>query len=443
MNKIILKITAFICAGITAAVGAASLCGCHMHDYTLVLYRAPTCVKKGLKKYQCAECGEFKVEEIASTGEHKFEYTVSAATCFSNGYTAQACVYCGYSYDIEYTAPTHSFVDGVCVECGGYEYGSDGLKYFVSDSVATLVSYTGSDKDVIVPASVDGKNVVMVLDAVFADRDDITSVTLPKSVIYIGLRAFANCTSLTSVTGTENVTEIGDSAFLNCKNLTSFAFSSDIYLIEQSSFENSGLNEVTLSSDGVTIGDSAFKGCKELELLNASSASVTVGDNAFAFCENLTAVKLGAKSRKIGEGAFMACGALSSVEGLDEACFIGSYAFAECPLLTEVAFGRRLNYIGRYSFRGCSSLAYASFEEYDMSLSYYCSDEAYTYALIASDENRAAGIWRAKAVDGGETELSSLADGENNAALLTGELCPCLWIVPATEKEVKKFLGED
>jgi len=440
MNKIILKIATAACAAIILAAGTISFCGCHIHNYALVSYNEPTCVKNGFKKYKCTECGKTKTEQVVRTGEHNFEYVVSPATCFNSGYTTERCSYCGLYYEIEYTAPTHSFVDGVCSECGGYEYGSDGLKYFVSGGAATLVAYTGTDKDVIVPVSVEGCNVIMTLDAVFADRDDITSVTLPKSVTYIGLRAFANCTSLKSVTGTDNVTEIGDSAFLNCSSLSSFTFSPDIYLIEQSGFEGSGLSEICISSGEVTLGDSAFKNCKNLISADMSDAAVTVGDNAFSACEKLSSVKLGLKSRNIGDGAFMGCSALVEAEGLNNVCFIGEHAFAGCSSLVGVSFGKRLNYIGRNAFKDCSSLMSATFEEYDMSLAYYYSDEAYNYALILSDENRRAGVWRAKDIDGSERELSSLSDGKNNAALLSEELCSCLWIVPAPEADLKKFL---
>lgn len=49
-------------------------------------------------------------------------------------------------------------------------------------------------------------------------------MTIPDSVISIGVSAFANCNKLTSVVIPDSVTSIASSAFSGCSGLTSVTF---------------------------------------------------------------------------------------------------------------------------------------------------------------------------------------------------------------------------
>lgn len=48
----------------------------------------------------------------------------------------------------------------------------------------------------------------------------LTNITMPNSVTWIGASAFARCASLTSITIPNSVTSIGNYAFYNCKKLS-------------------------------------------------------------------------------------------------------------------------------------------------------------------------------------------------------------------------------
>lgn len=102
-------------------------------------------------------------------------------------------------------------------EAGGtYKDNSDGT-----------VSITGGDVEgeLIIPATIDGKSVVLTENA-FAimgqGNDSITSVTINAQVI--GACAFQNCSSLKTVIIGENVQEIGNGAFANCPLLETVIF---------------------------------------------------------------------------------------------------------------------------------------------------------------------------------------------------------------------------
>ena len=89
-----------------------------------------------------------------------------------------------------------------------------------ADGVVTINSYTGSDRDVTIPATIDGLPVTRIGDGAFMQCMDLTSVTIPASVTSIGDQAFFFCFSLTSASFLGNAPTLGNSAF----DCTSFEF---------------------------------------------------------------------------------------------------------------------------------------------------------------------------------------------------------------------------
>lgn len=74
-----------------------------------------------------------------------------------------------------------------------------------------LIAYEGNKKRVSIP-----NGVKKIAGSVFYNRTDITSVTLPSSLIEVGESAFESCSSLASVSGGKNLEVIRDKAFSGC-----------------------------------------------------------------------------------------------------------------------------------------------------------------------------------------------------------------------------------
>ena len=97
-----------------------------------------------------------------------------------------------------------------------------GLKYTISlDRTYYTVTDIGTCKetDLTIPENYRGLPVKRIHFSAFSDCSNLTSVTIPNSVTYIGHDAFSGCSNLTSVTIPNSVTYIGTDAFSNCNKL--------------------------------------------------------------------------------------------------------------------------------------------------------------------------------------------------------------------------------
>ena len=90
---------------------------------------------------------------------------------------------------------------------------------------------------------------------------NLTSITIPDSVIDIGVYAFEDCKSLTSITIPDSVITIGDYAFEDCTSLTS----------------------ITIPDSVTAIGDCAFYKCKSLTSITIPDSVINIGVYAFGY----------------------------------------------------------------------------------------------------------------------------------------------------------------
>lgn len=87
------------------------------------------------------------------------------------------------------------------------------------------------------PIVIDG-NTKGIVNSAFSYCENITSITFPDSIKYIGYEAFYNCTGLTGALVIPNaITYIKSSTFSGCSNLTSLTIGSSVSTIEASFVE--------------------------------------------------------------------------------------------------------------------------------------------------------------------------------------------------------------
>ncbi len=155
--------------------------------------------------------------------------------------------------------------------------GSEGLVYRVNDdgaSVTLISSGTCEELLVNIASTYDGLPVTAIGDGAFTAAECKT-VTIPSSVISIGVGAFASCTNLVSVKIPNSVTAIGANAFEGCISLTR------IYLPDS----------LTVIPTGM------FSGCEKLKHVTIKKTLKRIIMGAFIGCQNLTGIEfVGSKS---------------------------------------------------------------------------------------------------------------------------------------------------
>lgn len=138
-----------------------------------------------------------------------------------------------------------------------------------------LLAYKGESKTPVIPSGVTaiGKNVFT--------RYDITGVTIPEGVKYIGQYAFWECKELKSVSFPKTLEQIDGTAFSDCEKLESVNFNKGLKIIGDNAFADCTALTLALLPEGLEeLGECAFEYCENISQVNIPS-SVVKADNVF------------------------------------------------------------------------------------------------------------------------------------------------------------------
>lgn len=285
---------------------------------------------------------------------------------------------------------------------------SGGYTYTVNtDNTITITAYSGTEKSVVIPDTLDGKSVTAIGESAFFAKTSITSITLPSTLKSIGEMAFAMTgitsitlpegltsietaafamTGITSIKTPDSMTTIGTSAFAMCPMLTSVQFGSQLTTIEEGAFMMcTSLPSVTLPATLTSLGKGAFSGCTALKSYNVDGANpyfksisniiyskdgttlvsftpgseatsyktpsgvTVVGKYAFAGTD-LETITLSEGVKTLEEGAFAGCIMLSTVKFATTLTTIGKDAFLDCWSLEKITLPDTLTSIGTHAF---------------------------------------------------------------------------------------------
>lgn len=127
------------------------------------------------------------------------------------------------------------------------EYGD--YAFVATGEYVLLTKYNGTNAEVIVPDTLDGKKVLR-LNAAFEGNVSVTRVIMGDYVEDAG--SFYGCTALRRVELSDRITELGEKAFYGCSALNAFVVKEDVRKIEADAFAGcSGLTTVYVESPAV------------------------------------------------------------------------------------------------------------------------------------------------------------------------------------------------
>lgn len=214
---------------------------------------------------------------------------------------------------------------------------SGDFSYMVlEDGTIGLTAYLGNSTDVEIPAQIEGKNVSTLGDELFWYNKELTSVTLPETIEYIGARVFQSCVSLAEIKLPDSVHEIGDACFLGCSNLAKINVPASLVYVGAFAFDETPWitqfdgctsiilggrifykyladeDKVVIPEGALCISGNAFDG-KSLSFVKIPDTIAFIGDYAFYNCKNLKEIKLPSEVYYIGENS------LGMIAGTNEA----------------------------------------------------------------------------------------------------------------------------
>lgn len=281
------------------------------------------------------------------------------------------------------------------------EYISGDYSYIIQeDGTACITKYSGKDKDLTIPDTLDGISVTSIGDDTFSSFFSLTVITIPDSVSSIGSNPFRNCEKLSTVNVSidhpafatidgvlfskadkrlvcypcadsrtsyeipRGVQIIGDNAFHSCKNLTTVTIPDSVTTIRNGAFLScSSLTTVTIPDSVTTIGSNPFRYCDKLSTINVSidhPALATIDGVLFSktdkrlvwypMTDSRTSYEIPRGIRIIGDYAFSNCYSLTEVSIPESVTTIGGSAFSFCTNLTTALIPDSATAIGERVF---------------------------------------------------------------------------------------------
>lgn len=329
-------------------------------------------------------------------------------------------------------------------DSGSMIYILDNYLFYTHNGKNYLISYVGSDNDLVLPESFMGET-YEIHDFAFYHNFNLLSVVIPDNVTgignyafstclaleivnisngvkYIGDRAFYGCTAIKNIIIPGGVESIGSHAFYDCYNMTSVVIGNNVKTIgERAFYYCSALKNVRLGRNVTTIGGGAFGECSALESIAIPDTVTSIGDGAFWICSSLRSVTLGNSLTSIGAGAFYDCSRLESIVIPEGVTTIGAEAFFGCIELESVVIPSSVTSIGDCAFEWCASLTSIVIPENVTSIGslafYGCEN------LTSVTFDRTSG-WT---VDGTDVASSELSDPAKAAEYLKDTYADYYW----------------
>ena len=199
----------------------------------------------------------------------------------------------------------------------------------------------------------------------FSNCMNMTSVSLPSTLVSLGENAFWNCTALTSIALPASVASIAASCFALCTGLTEIS-------VEDGNPAYTSINGVLFNKDGTLL--ICYPGGMTNTTYEVPQTVTKIGTGAFMFNAFISSVTIPESVNEIGEAAFWCCSALTEVYIRNDQCVIGedSGTLGQADTTTI------------HAHQGSTADAYAQKYGYTFELDVDCDAGYYNYIITCT-----------------------------------------------------------
>lgn len=317
---------------------------------------------------------------------------------------------------------------------------------FSINAKGILTAYSGTDSDVLIPASVK-----QIAGGVFINKPSIQSVTMVSGLEVLGGSVFERCTALSSVILPDTLTTIGSRAFYSCASLASITLPDNVTSIGTDAFDSGTVIRCNPGSTTAQTLDAAGFAWRcagdhqEITYAAVPATHKTTGMTHGVSCSacglvieaqqeipmlDLKAMVLPAFLKTIGEEAF-AGSAAEAIELPDTCTAIGARAFADCVSLQVVEIPASVTEIAPDAFASCrddlviltvrGSRAYTLAKDRGMAVVTTNPEAGNAITLISADDS-AVSVYS----DAAMTQLKATYDSGKQAMMLQYGVSSCM-----------------
>lgn len=214
----------------------------------------------------------------------------------------------------------------------------------------------------------------------------VTEVTFPDTTTVVKAMVLANCKSISKVTLPQGVKKISKYAFYGNEDLLTINLPEGLEELEANAFYNCyTLPSVTLPESLKKMGKMCFYQCKELESINIPKQIEVVDTSSFMNCHALKDVTLPSSLSEVRYRAFAYCEALPSANLPENVRYIGTEAYTNSTGITEAIIPAMADSVSYAAFSGCKALKKLTIADSSETLTVYTSSKKATFASCPID----------------------------------------------------------
>ena len=193
----------------------------------------------------------------------------------------------------------------------------------------------------------------------YLNNELVKELNIPNGVVEISDYTFFGCASITTVTISNGVANIGNAAFSGCTGLTSIEIPDSVTSIGGDAFEGcTSLTSIEIPDSVTSIGMAAFTGTKFHESdSNWENGVLYIGKHLIDAKDSIIGIYLIKEGTlTIADGSFANCTELTSIVIPNSITSIGRSVFEACTSLTSIEIPNSVTSIGIDAFSGCTGL---------------------------------------------------------------------------------------